>query len=358
MVTTLLIRLFILAFWTCAIFGTLLSPDISLFKTSGKSINIFTWGDILEPSIIAAFERETGIKVHLNYYTSNEELLVKMKATGGKGYDLIIPSDYGVQLLIEEDLLKPLDKSKLNFWERINPLLCNHYYDPKNIYSIPFEWEIYGLGLDKEFFAGKPITPSWKMVFDKKQINYEIVMADDPIMASLMAGLYLYNQAESYTDCEFEKVKELLITQKSWVKAYSDFRADYYLFMRSSPVILALSSYIWRAMNQYPFIDFQIPVEGSFISIENLAIPKASGKEPLVYELINYLYQPHSIKAHWDTYSFFPAAIQTADDLLLDPKAAALINCTPEEFAKFHFTKFPISKEKMRAIWIDVKAAD
>lgn len=350
------IRILIVLAWGSIIFGMLFVPGIKWLNRTSRSINIFTWGDILEPSVIEAFERETGIKVHLNYYTSNEELLVKMRATRGVGYDLIVPSDYGVQLLIEENLLKPIDKSKLTFWEAINPLLCNHYFDPSNTYSIPFEWEIYGLGIDTEYFKDRKITPSWKMVFNKEQIDYPLVMADDPIMASLMAGLYLHNNVSSYNETEFAEIRKLLIEQKAWVKAYSDFRADYYLLTRNSPLILALSSYIWRAMKHYPFIDFQIPEEGSFISIESLAMPKETQKEELVYQLINYLYRPASVKAHWDTFGFFPATIHTTGDLDLDPKAAQLINSSKKEFEKFHLTQFPFPKEKMRSIWIDVKA--
>ncbi len=80
-----------------------------------NSINVFAWGDILDPAVIADFEKETGIKVNLNYYSSNEELIVKLKATRGEGYDLIIPSDYAVKILIKEDLLKPIDQKPPRF---------------------------------------------------------------------------------------------------------------------------------------------------------------------------------------------------------------------------------------------------
>ena len=95
MIKKIAIRACVLLFWCSLIFGVLYWPE-ETFLANGRSINIFVWGDILEPTVIAEFERETGIKVNMNFYASNEEMLVKLKATGGPGYDLIIPSDYSV----------------------------------------------------------------------------------------------------------------------------------------------------------------------------------------------------------------------------------------------------------------------
>ncbi|MBS0627482.1 MAG: spermidine/putrescine ABC transporter substrate-binding protein, partial [Verrucomicrobia bacterium] len=90
----LLIRLCIISSWLIGIFVALYWPKINFFSYKDHTINVFAWSDILHPDIVADFEKETGIKVKFNYYSSNEELLVKLKATKGEGYDLIIPSDY------------------------------------------------------------------------------------------------------------------------------------------------------------------------------------------------------------------------------------------------------------------------
>ena len=111
----------------------------------------------MDPGVIADFEKETGIKVNLNYYSSNEELIVKLKATKGEGYDLIIPSDYAVKSLSKKNSSKTIDRSKSAFWNEINPALIGHFFDPENQFSIPFEWEIYGFGIDKEYFKDQPL---------------------------------------------------------------------------------------------------------------------------------------------------------------------------------------------------------
>ena len=78
-------KTFIVLAWVSLIFGILYWPKSEIPPFDERSINIFAWGDILDPMVIADFEKESGIKVHMNYYASNEELVVKIKATRGKG---------------------------------------------------------------------------------------------------------------------------------------------------------------------------------------------------------------------------------------------------------------------------------
>lgn len=356
MMLKLLSRTSIIFFWVALIFAALYWPTWKVLSPfEENTLNIFTWGDILAPSEIAAFEQETGVKVHLNYYSSNEELMVKLKATQGEGYDLIIPSDYAVELLAKEDLLKELDKSQLKFWNNLNPRLLGHAFDPTNRFSIPFEWEIFGLGIDKEYFHDKPITPSWKMIFDPKVVSYKIAMINDPIETLLIAGYYLYGPTPRLNTTQRQEVKELLLTQKKWVEAYANFRADYYLATRNCPVVLASSSYIWRTMRQFDFVGFVIPKEGSFITVENVSIPRACKKEKLVYNFLNFLYRPKTVAAHYKEFGFFPATLDALDLMELDPQMKKLILSNEEEFKKFYFTETLLPEQDMRDLWVEIK---
>src|SRR5579883_3295744 len=187
------LRILVVVFWSALLLFALYFPKFQKEEAAEEnSITVFTWGDIFEPSVVDAFEKETGIRVHLNYYSSNEELLVKLKATKAEGYDLIVPSDYAVRMLRREDLLQPLDPSKITFWKDLNPILLNHHYDPNNQYSIPFSWEIFGFGIDKEYFKGRELPHSWKLIFDKNTIDYRIGMVNDPIDAVEFSSMYLY----------------------------------------------------------------------------------------------------------------------------------------------------------------------
>ena len=355
---TFLIRTGIIVFWVILIVGILYLPEGKIFPVAERSLNVFAWGDILEPSVIDEFEKKTGIKVHLNYFASNEELLVKLKATGGKGYDLIIPSDYSVKILREENLLRKLDKSKLSFYSHLNPMLLNHPFDPDNHFSIPFEWELFVLGINTQFFANRPLDPSWKMIFDPQVVNYPIVMINDPVESILFTAFYLYGPVETLSEQQLQAVINLLIAQKKWVTAYADFRADYFLASKNCPVVLSSTSYIFRTMRRFDFINFVVPKEGTFVTIENFCIPKASTKENLAYELINFLYQPKSMAAHFNTYGVFPATLDVLPYLELTDETKALFNTSYETFKKYHFTRVITSQQTLRDAWITVKSTN
>lgn len=351
-----LIRTGVITAWMIFIIGALYLPKMRFAQDEQKSINVFAWGDILEPSVIASFEKETGIKVKLSYYASNEELFVKMKATRGEGYDLIIPSDYAVNLLIQDDLLKPIKKKKLSFWQDINPNLLGHPFDPENRFSIPLEWEIYGFGIDKDYFRNRHLIKSWKLLFDRSIIDYKIAMTNDPIEAIAFAGFYLYGSTETLNKSQAQDVKQLLINQKSWVEAYASFRGDYFLATRNCPVVIASSSYIWKTMRQFPFVSFVVPQEGTFITIENLAIPAKSKKQNYTYQFINFLFKHESVKTHFETFGFFPSTLQSLSELEIDPIAKELINATGEEFKKFYFFEELIPQQEIHDTWVEVKS--
>ncbi len=352
----LLIRTGIIFSWICLIMGALYWPKVKFLSYEKNTINVFTWGDILDLEIIKAFEKETGIKVKFNYYSSNEELLVKLKATKGEGYDLIVPSDYAVHLLVKEQLLKKIDKSKLSFWDQINPNLLNHFFDISNEYSIPFAWEIFLLGVNKEYFKNHPTEATWGLIFNKDLINYKISMTNDPIEATLFASFYLFGKKTALTPHEIEQVKELLTRQKAWVEAYASFRGDYFLATGNCEVAVASSSYLWRTLKVFPNLGFVIPKEGTFISIESLSIPKLSQKEDLTYKLINYLYKEESVLSHFTTFGFFPSTLQSFKSIPINSEVQQLLLSSEKNFEKFYFTQNPIPRQTVNDIWVEVKS--
>ncbi len=317
-----LTRFLIVLGWICFIFGVLYIPHFQIFPTEEKSLNIFAWGGSVDPETLSAFKEETGIKLNISTYSSNEELQVKMKATGGYGYDLIMPSDYTVTILIKDDLLQPLDKSKLNFLSDINPLLLNHPYDPDNRYAVPFEWEVVGLGVDTNAVPSN-FTPSWDAIFNREKIDYKIATSNDPIEAVQYASFYLFGTTENRDETHFPAIRRLLLEQKSWVEAYTDYRADYFLATGNCPIVLSISSVMKRIRSQFDNIKFMIPKEGTFISIENFCIPKQSKKQEYVYELLNWLYTKESVIAHYENIWLLPATLSALPELKLDEPCPA-----------------------------------
>lgn len=350
----LYIRSLTLLFWVGIIALALYFPHWNVFHSEKRSLNIFAWGDILDPEVITTFEQETGVQIRLNYYSSNEELLVKLKATGGEGYDLIIPSDYAVPLLVKEGLLKPINHSKLDFWTKLNPLLIGQKFDPDNRYSIPFEWELFGLGINRYSFQEQSFDPSLSLIFEKP--DYKVAMVNDPMQALLFADLYLHGKISQLNEEEFREIKKLLIAQRKWVIAYADFRADYFLATGNCSVAVASTSYIWRTKRLFPFVDFVIPKEGTFITIENLCIPSSSQKEASTYAFINYLFRPASAKRHFETFGLFPATLKEENEFELDRDTYQLLRLAREQFSKYHFFQRIAPQEQVWDLWVEVKS--
>ncbi len=351
----LLIRFSMISFWIATIAILLYSlPNNS--SLDEKSLNIFTWGDILDPEVISEFEHSTQIKVNLYFYNSNEEMMVKLKNSKNSGYDLIIPSDYSVKQLIEEGLLKKIDKEKLHFLPRINPQLLNHPFDPDNLYSIPFEWEIFGLGIDKDFFSKQPVDPSWNLIFKNESLNYRIAMPNDPIQTFILSAIYLFGTTENLSLSNLEEMTQLFIRQKKNVEAYADARADYFLSTRNSAVAVASSSYICRAMRKSSFIQFLIPKEGTAITIENFCIPQNSSKENSIYQLINFLYSRESMRKHFEKYATFPAVTDATEGLALSRELHDLILMKKLNWDRLHFISIFADQSDIRNSWAEVKS--
>lgn len=347
----------IVVFWIALIATALYLPKWKRLHDDKNTINIFVWGDILHSAVLDKFSKETGININLSYYSSNEELIVKMKATKGEGYDLIIPSDYAVHILRKEDLLKPLNKEKFAYWKELNPHLIHQYFDPENAYSIPFEWELYGLGINKNYFSSHPTPGSWKMIFDPKTMqDYKIAMNNDALESTAFAAYYLYGSTNLLTASQELAVLDLLIKQRPHVVAYVNFRGDYFLATKNAMVAVASSSYIFRARRYCDFVQFVIPEEGTFLTVENFCIPKPSEKEDLVFELINYLCSEESVRAHFDAYFLLPATTHAIDSLPLDDKEQKMARPSEKDFTNYHFVHNVLSEEQTRDLWVKVKS--
>ena len=128
-----------------------------------REVNVCSWGEYLDLDLIEQFEQETGIIVNYNTAPSNEELYSQLQ-TGGVNYDVIVPSDYMIARLIEEDRLQPLDYSLIPNYEKIDDQYKNLSFDPNNEYTVPYTWGTLGIIYNKTMVDGE-IT-SWSSLYD------------------------------------------------------------------------------------------------------------------------------------------------------------------------------------------------
>ncbi len=354
---SLSVRTLIIVTWITLIFALLWTASREWMPNKDeKSIQIFAWPNQFSSETIREFEEETGIKVKLSNFTTNEELMVKLKAGDGKGYDLITPSDYAVDILTSEGLLKKLDHSKLPFINGIDPSLVGHDFDPDNSYSLPYQWEIFAFGIDRDVFKDTPFLPDWKQVFNPKEMDYKIAMVNDPIEAISFASYYLYGKQSSLDSDKVRHVEQLLAKQKPLVEAYAGLRADYLLMTKNCPVALSTTSYLLRAEKKCPRVACLIPNDWSFISIENVCIPKNSTKEEWVYEFLNFAYRPEILGRDVSIDYQFPATLDSLPYLNVSESYKMCLQDFHNQKRTCHFIRHLMPEKESRKLWVKVKS--
>ena len=139
----------------------------------GNTIILYNWGDYIDPDLLDEFYEETGIKVVLQTFDSNEAMLTKL-SHGGTHFDVAVPSEYAVAKMMEQGMLLPLDHSKIPNLEHIDPRFLDMPFDAGNVYSVPYFWGT--VGIVNQMVGGKTIT-RWNDLWDPELRN-EILLVD------------------------------------------------------------------------------------------------------------------------------------------------------------------------------------
>lgn len=308
MILTGIFRTLSILFWALVIIGFLVIPTRILHLFEEKTLNIFTWSHVLDPAYIRKFQQDTGIKVNVSYFESNEELLGKL-GLKDSGYDLIVPSDYAVAWMVKKDLLKPIDRKRLTFFDRIDSRLLGNYFDPDNRYSLPYFWGVYSVIINKNYYQGA-YPHDLKLIFDKTYVPHFVCMPSNARELIMLASIYLFGSIGSLLDeHKREQVKQLLLEQKKWVSNYSDERVEYLIGSRTCGAALALSTDYQRIEKENKHVDLIIPQDGAVAVIDSFVIAKTSKKDELIYQFLNYMYRDESVIHHAKTFGVCPPTI-------------------------------------------------
>lgn len=354
---SLVIRSMVIVFWIFFIFFIIFWLSFPReIKNTKNSLNIFSWSGIIHPSVIEEFQKKHKIKVNIDYFSSNEELLIKLKATKGLGYDIIMQSDYATEILIKENLLKPIDKSKINFWSDIDPLLLGYNFDPNNTFSLPLEWDICGFGIDSESFNLNSEELTWNHLFNEKNISYRIAMSNDPVEAFCLGAYYLYGGKSSLSSDEAQEVAKLLKNQKKWVEAYAVPRSDYLLAAKNASIAVILNGFVMQAKKDFPKIKFIPPSDASFISIENVTITKSTSKDDKIYKFLNFLYEKDQLIKCSNAYGFFPASLSAEENFIFSDECKKIQQTIFDKNYKLYFFRHLLPENELRNLWIKVKS--
>lgn len=174
-------------------------------------VNVYNWEDYIDEEVIALFEQETGIKVNYMRFTLNEDMMVQVR-TSPTAFDVVFPSDYAIERMISEDLIQPIDFSKVPNSEHTLEWLQHPDYDKDRVYSIPYTWGTVGILYDTTKVE-EPID-SWGALFDEKYKG-EVFMMDSPRDTLGVTLKYLGYSVNSKNPVELKEATDLLIARSS-----------------------------------------------------------------------------------------------------------------------------------------------
>jgi len=257
-------------------------------------IYFYNWVEYIDPAIKDQFKEECGVEVVETNFDSNETLLATLQA-GGADYDVIVPSDYMVQILIDEGYLMEIDKSVVTNLANMDDLNVNQYFDPEQKYTVPYLWGTSGFAVDTN--AVSDYEASWRMVFEPTPENCgKISMLDDQRETLGAALMYLGYSLNSTDPAELEEAKNLLIAQAECVRAY-DSQTNDDLIITGETVFghMWTGDAILAGLPDYGGRDgilYVIPEEGCVIWQDNLAVPVGAPNAYTAMVFINYLHYP------------------------------------------------------------------
>ena len=329
----------------CVLLVTLIVTGHSV--KSDRVVNVCSWGEYIDENLITRFEEETGIRV--NYQTAeSNEALYSLNKMGGADFDVIVPSDYMIARLIEEDMLAELDYDNIPNFDLIDDTYKHLSYDPENKYTVPYTWGALGI-IYNTAMVSEPIT-SWSAMFDPQYAGQVLMINNsrDAIGAALLSlGYSLNTTDESQLEEAFS-----LIKQAKDNGVYQAFVMDeVFGKMEGGNAAIAMyyaGDYLTMLENNED-LAFVIPEEGSNWFVDAMCVLKSSQHKDEAEEWINFIASTDANLANMDYIWYaspnaealeeYPAYYQEVNDEELDPELYEIMAPSEETLARCELYK-------------------
>ncbi len=317
-------KLIALGLCTCMT-AALLSGCGSANKYPNGKVYVYNWGEYIDPETLDMFEKETGIQVIYDEFDTNETMYPKVEA-GASNYDVVCPSDYMIQKMIDNDLLQELN------WDNIPNAKANigaQYYeqseafDPGNRYAVPYCWGTVGILYNKTM-VDEPVT-SWSILWDEKYADS--ILMQDSVRDLFMVGLKSLGYSMNSTDeKELNEAKDLLIQQKPLVQAYVIDQVRDKMIGNEAALGVIYSGEAIFTQRENPDLEYVIPKEGTNVWIDSWVIPKNAENVENAEKFIDFMCRGDIALLNFDyiTYSTPNTAAQALikDDDIRNSKIA------------------------------------
>lgn len=290
---------------------------------SNVTLNVYNWGEYISNGdagsldVNAEFTKRTGIKVNYTTFQTNEELYAKLKS-GSADYDIIIPSDYMIGKMVQEDMLEELDFANIPNYQYIDPQFKGLEYDREEKFSVPYTWGTVGVFYNKTMVDPADVAAqSWDLLWNEKYSG-KILMFDNPRDAFAIAQKRLGLSMNSTNPEEWKAAADELTKQKPLVQAYVMDQ----IFDKMAGGDAAIAPYYAGdgiiLMDENPDIEFYLPKEGTNRFVDAICVPKGAKHKTEAEMYINFLCETDIAKANAEYIGY--STPQTESKAALDPE--------------------------------------
>ena len=255
---------------------------------AGQTLHIYNWGEYTGENMIAGFKARTGADVVMDEFESNEQMYIKV--ANGDAYDILVPSDYMIERLLKEDLLQPLDKSKLTCLDLLADGVKHLPYDPDNDYSVPYFWGTVGIVYDKTKVDEEDLKKEGFGIFSDEKYKGDIYLYDSERDEFMMALKYLGYSMNTSDEKELNEAYEFLLKCVNTMEPeiVTDEIIDNMAQGRKA-LGLIYSGDATYVMSENENMGYYMPDTGTNIWSDAMVIPKNAENPELAHEFINYI---------------------------------------------------------------------
>ena len=332
--------------------GTVVSGEfVADNPLAGTSINVFNWGDFIDPAVLRIFEAETGIEVFYSTYGSNEEMYTRLTA-GGALFDVLVPSDYMIERLISEEWLMRIDWDQIPNYHYINPNFKYLDFDPNNLYSVPYKWGTFGILYNTTMVD--QVVDSWSILWDP-QFAGQIFMYDIARDTFGVAQKLLGFSLNSTDHDELRQARDLLLEQRPLVRAFLQDEVKDMLINREGALGVVFSGCAVWSIAHNPELNYVVPKEGTQLWFDAMVIPYNAPNPEGAKAFINFMSRP-DIALRNTLYTGFATTNSGAFDLLPYELQNCTISWPSEEVLAMSevFTDIGPFRAYMERYWIEV----
>jgi spermidine/putrescine transport system substrate-binding protein len=298
-----------------------------------KELLLYNWSNYTPPDLLKRFEAETGIKVTLDVYDTNETMLAKLQA-GGSGYDIVVPTGPTLKEMIRNDLLIKVDVKALPNAKHVRAPFDKPDYDPELAYSAPYMWGTTGIAVDTAKVTGGKIEESWKEIFEPRtELVGKIGMLSN--IGEVFTAAAHYQGIDVCTEKpeDGQKILDVLTRQKDAVKLYNSSGTADRVAAGEVAMQQMWNGAFYRAQKKLPTLVYVYPREGANLWNDNLAVPRGARNIDNAKTFINFLMDPKNIAEASNFLGYNNAIIGSEQYLIEAVRTNTAINTPADIFA-------------------------